>query len=55
MSQLHEDILELLKERSGEEGYVNPHFLQIITTSLFDYYEIEDDTVDSWVAGMYEM
>tara|TARA_R110000850_G_scaffold70162_4_gene155706 strand:+ start:1443 stop:1610 length:168 start_codon:yes stop_codon:yes gene_type:complete len=55
MKELHEDILNLLKERSGEEGYVNPHFLQTITTAIFVYYELEDDTVDSWVVSMYGM
>lgn len=53
-TKLHEDILTLLKEKSYDKyEYINPHFLQTITSALYDYYKIEDEEVDEWVCDMF--
>lgn len=52
--ELHEEILELLRKRmSGEHEYINPHFMQKITSAIYDYYEVEDDEVDQWILDMF--
>ena len=51
---LPEEILELLKEKAGQEHeYINPNFLTEITNALSEYYELEDDAVDKWVMDMF--
>tara|TARA_R110000744_G_scaffold335651_1_gene440970 strand:- start:354 stop:536 length:183 start_codon:yes stop_codon:yes gene_type:complete len=52
--ELHEEILDLIRKRIGDdEEYINPHFMQEITRSVYDYYEIEDDKVDDWIIEMF--
>lgn len=52
--KLHEEILVLLKKRATmEHEYINPNFLGIINAALYDYYKIEDDTVDKWIEDMF--
>ena len=55
--KLHEDILELLKQRAITEpdGYINPNFLVIISQAIYDYYNYEDDIVDEWIRDMWGM
>lgn len=50
----HEQILQIMKDKSKQEHeYINPHFLQEISGLLWDYYELEDDEVDTWISGMF--
>jgi len=52
--KLHDEILELMKQKSTEEyEYINPNFLSGITTLIYDYYQLEDDEVNNWVDGMW--
>ena len=52
--ELHEEILDLIRKRVGEdEEYINPHFMQDITTAIYNYYEVEDDKVDDWIIEMF--
>ena len=54
LMSMGQEIIDLLKEKSQQEyEYINPHFLQAITSSIYDYYNIEDDEVDEWVIGMF--
>ncbi len=51
---LPEKILELLKEQSQKEHtYINPNFLQIMNSALYDYYDLEDEDVDQWINDMW--
>ena len=51
---LAEEILRILKQKSEQEfEYINPHFLQEITSSIYDYYNIEDEAVDQWIIDMF--
>ena len=52
--RLADKIMELLKNQANSpHEYINPHFLSEITTSLHDYYGIEDESVDKWINGMW--
>ncbi len=55
--ELHEEILELFRKRMVSEAtsfeYINPHFMQEIVTSIYDYYEVDDDEVDQWILDMF--
>lgn len=54
--ELHEEILKVMRERAeGEHTYINPHFMLAVTEAISDYYEVEDDVVDEWVSGMFEV
>ena len=53
--ELHEEILELLRKHMAEDTrYINPHFMQTLSSAIEIYYGIEDDAVDDWIVGMYE-
>jgi len=51
-------LLKLLKKIARQERqhhvYVNPHFLVILQNALYDFYNLEDPEVDSYVRDMYE-
>ncbi len=49
-----EEILELLRKKAEADWeYVNPHFLTEITSSIYGYYDLEDEVVDKWVEEMW--
>ena len=51
---LPDKILDLLKQQAqAEHTYINPHFLSELSNLLEQYYKLEDDEVDSWIADMY--
>ena len=50
---LPREILELLRKHTSTDEYVDPSFLQEITTALSDYYDLIDYDVDRWVQDMY--
>lgn len=51
---LAEDIISIMKEYAErDDEYINPHFLSGVTQHIYDYYQIEDDIVDSWVQDMF--
>jgi len=53
-TRLPDQILELLKVKSKlDHEYINPHFLQIVSKALSDYYDIEDEDIDAWILDMF--
>ena len=47
------DILNMLKIHANTGDYSNPHFLAEISRLLFEYYNLEDDTVDKWINDLF--
>lgn len=58
-NQLAEDLLEVLRKHSNKpqifENYENPNFLVGITELLWGYYELEDEKVNDWIQGFWDM
>lgn len=51
---LASSIMDILKNKAIEDHeYINPHFLLLITSALYDYHELEDDVVDIWTQDMF--
>lgn len=46
-------LLELMKEFSTKDVYINPHLLVEISGLLYEFYELEDDGVDQWINEMF--
>lgn len=51
---LAKKIMDLLIEQSKKpQEYINPNFLDEVTTILEDYYQLENDEVNEWIKNMW--
>lgn len=50
-----EELLDWMETKVDSEGeYINPHFLIAITNLVWDYYELENDKLNTEVKDMFE-
>lgn len=53
-THIADDLLKVLREHLvHREYYINPNFLHEITRSIFDYYQKEDDEVETKIQDMW--
>lgn len=51
---ISDEIMEILKRKASEpHDYINPHFLSELEGLLFEYYQMEDATVEKWIRNMW--
>jgi len=55
MGSVKDKIMQILKDEAARDlpEYTNPHFLNLITSALDEYYQLEDDAVDEYISDMY--
>lgn len=52
-----QDLMEVLgKHAKRDDGsyYVNPNALVAITNVLYEYWDVEDEAVEDWIASMWQ-
>jgi len=49
------EVMDILKKysRYPNSGYINPYFLSDISNLLKTYYQLSDDTVDTWIYNIF--
>jgi len=53
-SHIADDMLNVLRKHLVDrEYYINPNFLNEISRAIYDYYEKEDDEVNSKIQDMW--